>query len=162
MADHESDADREDGAVPDPRTAQMRIADRIEQFIRGSELAAAGIFALLFAIGVLDFAWEIVQVTARGAITDPRTVIGLIDTGLLLLIIVEVYQTVDAYIRQSETREIVRLIIYTGIIAMVRKAIIFRTGDYATMQSALLAALSYTIILLGLGALLWIERTEAD
>jgi hypothetical protein len=48
-------------------------------------------------------------------------VIGFIDTGLLLLTIVEVYQTVVAYTRENDTRRIVRLVIYTGVIAMVRK-----------------------------------------
>ncbi|PSP53984.1 hypothetical protein BRC67_00380, partial [Halobacteriales archaeon QH_3_68_24] len=80
-------------------------------------------------------------------------------TGLLLLIIVEVYQTVVAYTQESDTRRIVRLVIYTGVIAMVRKAIIFRTGEYATTQDALLAAVAYTAIIAGLAGLLLVERT---
>ncbi|ELY99621.1 hypothetical protein C480_20174 [Natrialba aegyptia DSM 13077] len=41
---------------------------------------------------------------------------------------------------------------------MVRKAIIFRTDEYATAQDALFAAVSYTIIIFGLVALLFAER----
>jgi uncharacterized membrane protein (DUF373 family) len=89
-------------------------------------------------------------------------VIGFIDTGLLLLIIVEVYQTVIAYTQQSDTRKIVRLVIYTGVIAMVRKVIIFRTGEYATTQDAALVALSYTIIIAGLVGLLLVERVYGE
>lgn len=135
-----------------------RIDYHLEEFVHVVELAAAAIFALLFAIGVIDLGLRIVETILSGRITNPRIVIGIIDTGLLLLIIVEVYKTVIAYIHQSETRRIVQLIIYTGIIAMVRKVIIFRTGDYATMQTALFAALSYTIIILGLGGLLLVEQ----
>ncbi|MFW6320527.1 MAG: phosphate-starvation-inducible PsiE family protein, partial [Halohasta sp.] len=93
-----------------------------------------------------------------GSITNPLGVIGLIHTGLLLLIIVEVYQTVLAYVEENDTRRIVQLVIYTGVIAMVRKAIIFRTGEYATLQDAMLAAGAYTLLILALVALLFAER----
>ena len=132
-----------------------RLADR---FVHGVELAAASVFALLFAIGVVDLSLQIVLAIRSGAITDPNVVVGFIDTGLLLLIIIEVYQTVLAYVRESETRRIVRLIIYTGVIAMVRKAIIFRTGEYSTELDALYAAVSYAMIIFGLVALLFAER----
>lgn len=140
----------------------IRFAVHIDTFVHIVELAAAGIFALLFAIGVVDLGLRIVQAIRSGQITSPAVVIRIIDTGLLLLIIVEVYQTVMAYIRQNDTRYIVRLILYTGIIAMVRKVIIYRTDDYPTMQNALIAAVAYTLILIGLGAVLLVELRNDD
>jgi uncharacterized membrane protein (DUF373 family) len=137
-------------------------ADRTDQFVRVVEMAAATVFAILFAIGVIDLTIQIVESVRSGAITDPLVVIGFIDTGLLLLIIVEVYQTVLAYVQENDTRRIVRLVIYTGVIAMVRKAIIFRTGEYATPQDALFVALSYAVIIFGLVALLVVERVFVD
>jgi hypothetical protein len=41
---------------------------------------------------------------------------------------------------------------------MVRKAIIFRTGEYPTEMDALMAAVAYTIIILGLVGLLFVEQ----
>jgi uncharacterized membrane protein (DUF373 family) len=134
-------------------------ADLTDQFVRLVEMAAATVFAVLFAIGVIDLTIQIVGAVRSGEITDPLVVIGFIDTGLLLLIIVEVYQTVLAYVRENETRRIVRLVIYTGVIAMVRKAIIFRVGEYPTTEDALFAAVSYTVIIVGLVALLVVEGT---
>jgi uncharacterized membrane protein (DUF373 family) len=139
-----------------------RIAGVTDRFVHGVEIAAAAVFAVLFAIGVVDLGLQIVGAVRSGEITDPLVVIGFIDTGLLLLIIVEVYQTVLAYVRESNTRRIVRLVIYTGVIAMVRKAIIFRTGEYDTTLDALAAAGSYTLIILGLVALLFAERVYGD
>jgi uncharacterized membrane protein (DUF373 family) len=136
------------------------VADVTDRFVQGVELAAAAVFALLFAIGVVDLGLQIVESVRSGTITDPLVVIGFIDTGLLLLIIVEVYETVVAYTRAGGTRQIVRLVIYTGVIAMVRKAIIFRTGEYATTQDALFAAIAYTVIIFGLVALLFAERVS--
>jgi uncharacterized membrane protein (DUF373 family) len=158
----DSDSREKVGPQSDDEMHASRLADRYarvtDRFIHGVELAAATVFALLFATGVIDLSLQIGRSTLDGSITDPLVVIGFIDTGLLLLIIVEVYQTVIAYTQESETRRIVRLVIYTGVIAMVRKAIIFRTGEYATTTDALLAAVAYTVIILGLVGLLYVER----
>ena len=150
-------SDEEQDGVP----LSDRYSRLVDRFVRVVELAAATVFALLFAVGVFDLIIQLVGAVRSGAITDPLVVIGFIDTGLLLLIIVEVYQTVLAYVNEDDTRQIVRLVIYTGVIAMVRKAIIFRTGEYPSTQEALLAAAAYGVIILSLVALLWIERTAA-
>ena len=163
----------DDGSGPDaePPVTQGEVqpgpladwyADLMDRFVLGIELAAATIFAVLFAIGVVDLAAQIWQSTRTGAIADPLVVIGFIDTGLLLLIIVEVYHTVLAYVQTSETHRIVQLVVYTGVIAMVRKAIIFRTDEYGTTQDALFAAVGYTVIIFGLVSLLVVERRYGD
>ena len=139
-------------------TLSERYSLLVERFVHGVELAAATVFALLFAVGVVDLILQIGDAVQSGSITDPLVVIGFIDTGLLLLIIVEVYQTVLAYVEESNTRRIVQLVIYTGVIAMVRKTIIFRTGEYATTGDALMAAAAYTIIIAGLATILFVER----
>jgi uncharacterized membrane protein (DUF373 family) len=139
-----------------------RAATVMDRFVNIVELGAAALFALLFGIGVADLALIIVEATLAGNITNPQVVIGLIDVGLLLLIIVEVYQTVVAYIRESDTRVIVRLVIYTGVIALVRKVIIYRTSEYETIENALLVALAYTILTVGLVALLYVERQTSE
>ncbi|QKY20681.1 phosphate-starvation-inducible PsiE family protein [Halolamina sp. CBA1230] len=137
-----------------------RILEFSEALIRYTEVAAAVVLGALFAIGVFDLGLQIVQSAVDGSITDPLVVVGFIDTALLLFIIVEVYQTVVAYTQESTTRRIVRLVIYTGVIAMIRKAIIFRTGEYASEQAALFAAAAYTLLILGLAVLLVVERQE--
>jgi Phosphate-starvation-inducible E. len=147
---------------PPSQTAYDRVSETTSRFINGVELAAAALFALLFGIGVIDLAIQIAETIPTGEITNPNVVIGFIETGLLLLIIIEVYETVVAYIEQSDTRRIVRLVIYTGVIAMVRKVIIYRTSEYATTQDALFAAISYAIVIFGLVALLYVERSVGD
>lgn len=151
--------DPPDTAEPGPPESLLdQYSFIISGFVQGVELAAATVFAALFAIGVIDLTLQIFEAVKSGDITDPLVVISFIDTGLLLLIIVEVYATVLAYVKESETRQIVQLVIYTGVIAMVRKVIIFRTGEYATTRDALFAAGSYGIIIFALVALLLAER----
>jgi uncharacterized membrane protein (DUF373 family) len=136
-----------------------RLVSISELLLGGVEIVAAYVLVILFAVGVFDLSLQIVQRTLSGAITDPLVVVGFIDTALLLFIIVEVYQTVVAYAQESETREIVQLVAYTGIIAMVRKVIIFRSEVFDDKGDALLTAGSYAVLLLVLGVLLYIERT---
>ncbi|MFB6250509.1 MAG: phosphate-starvation-inducible PsiE family protein [Halobellus sp.] len=156
----EDETDSETTASPERRfnVTIDRTASHIEDFVHIVEIAAAAIFALLFAIGVIDLAIQILERIQSGEIANPRAVIKIIDTGLLLLIIVEVYQTVIAYTQRTDTRRIVRLIIYTGIIAVIRKLIIFRTTDYASTQDALFAATAYTLTLVSLSVILYIEQ----
>jgi len=160
----DDDQDRDESVESAFAGGELLLSDRVSQgtdrFVHLVELAAAALFALLFAIGVVDLTVQIAGAVISGEIANPLVVIGFIETGLLLLIIVEVYETVVAYTQQSETRRIVRLVIYTGVIAMVRKAIIFRTGEYATTLDALYASVAYTTIIVGLVALLLVERSE--
>ncbi|MFQ3285500.1 MAG: uncharacterized membrane protein (DUF373 family) [Natronomonas sp.] len=153
----------ENSSNPPEQKPQQSWAERytfaVGQFVHGTELAAATVFAALFAVGVIDLMLQIFEAVRSGGITDPLVVISFIDTGLLLLIIVEVYQTVLAYVEENDTRRIVQLVIYTGVIAMVRKAIIFRTGEYGSLEEAMLAAGSYAIIIFALVALLFAERS---
>jgi len=146
------------GPVTEDGSLDTRVLAFSETLITYVEVVAALVLVVLFGIGVFDLGLQIFQSAVGGSITDPLVVVGFIDTALLLFIIVEVYQTVVAYTQESETRRIVRLVIYTGVIAMVRKAIIFRTGEYADEEAAILAAGSYTLIILGLAVLLIVER----
>ena len=144
------------------RFSAERYSVVLNRFVHGVEMVAATVFAVLFATGVVDLMLQIADAVRNGNITDPLVVIGFIDTGLLLLIIVEVYQTVLAYVEENQTRRIVQLVIYTGVIAMVRKAIIFRTGEYATVQDALIAAGAYALLIFALVSLLFAERVYGD
>lgn len=133
-------------------------AEKVDSFVHLVELAAATVFAFLFAVGVIDLSLQILESVQSGRITDPTVVIGFIDTGLLMLIIVEVYQTVVAYTQENKASTIVNLVIYTAVIAVSRKVIIFRTNEYATVSDSLLVAVSYAVLMFGLIGLLYVER----
>jgi len=154
----DEDTNAVDGPLPSADTVDDRLLAYSGTLLRYVEVVAALVLVVLFAIGVFDLGLQIFETALSGSITDPLVVVSFIDTALLLFIIVEVYHTVIAYTEESDTRRIVRLVIYTGVIAMVRKAIIFRTGEYASESAALMAAGSYTLIILGLSALLLVER----
>jgi uncharacterized membrane protein (DUF373 family) len=157
--DEAFDEDESLGHGPTMLEQKMDGAIRLsETIMRVIEVVAAYVLVGLFAIGVFDLGLQIAQQARTERIFLPEVVVGFIDTALLLFIIVEVYETVVAYTQVDDTRRIVRLVIYTGIIAIVRKVIIFRTELFDDKLQALLTAGSYTIILLALAVLLLVER----
>jgi len=150
----DSSAAAGDDASRSPVDWAVSVSERVMQAL---ELVAAFVLVALFAIGVFDLGLGIAREIRSGAISDPLVVIGFIDTALLLFIIVEVYQTVVAYARSDETARILRLVIFTGVIALVRKVIVYRTGEFETKQEALLVAGSYGLLTLTLAVLLYVS-----
>lgn len=144
----------ESGRLPDVQ----RLVDGSDYLMHTIEAAGAIVFAVLFAIGLFDLVVLIVEAVRTGNISDPSEVITFVDRGLLLFIIAEVYQTVVAYVRQQAPRTILRLVIFTGIIAIVRKVIVFRTDVFGSKIEALTVAGAYTILLLGLAVLMVVEQ----
>ena len=127
------------------------MTDRIETFastsedvMRWLELGAAYFLVVLFAIGVFDLGLSLVDLFTSGQFTDPNAVIDLIDTVLVLLIIVEVYQTVIAF---SRDEPVTRIVITAALIAIARKVISFRPDEFASTQEALLSAVTFSILL---------------
>jgi uncharacterized membrane protein (DUF373 family) len=136
----------------------MRAEDyvvRSEQAMKWLELAAAYFLVALFAIGVFDLGLSLYYLLASGEFTDPDAVIDLIDTVLVLLIIVEVYQTVIAF---SRDEPVVRIVINAALIAIARKVISYRPSEFANIDEAFVAAGAYAILLGVLIAAFYVVR----
>lgn len=126
-----------------------------EDVIMWLELAAAYFLVGLFAIGVFDLGLSMWNLLASGNFTNPDAVIELIDTVLLLLIIVEVYQTVVAF---SRNEPVVRIVINAALIAIARKVISFRLSEFQSVEEAFIAAAAYAMLLAVLIATFYIIR----
>lgn len=110
-------------------------------------LGAAYFLLLLFLIGVFDLFLSLYRLLVAGNFTDPNEVVGLLDSVLLLLIIVEVHRTLLAY---AKGEPVLRIVVSASIIAIARRAISFRLEDYGTGEETLLAALSIAVLVLAL------------
>jgi uncharacterized membrane protein (DUF373 family) len=110
-------------------------------------LGAAYFLLLLFLIGVFDLFLSLYRLLVAGTFTDPNEVVGLLDSVLLLLIIVEVHRTLVAY---AKGEPVLRIVVSASIIAVARRAISFRLEDYGSGQETVLAALSIALLVLAL------------
>ena len=131
------------------------LLSKIDQVMRFAQGITAFVVVCLFVIGVIDLILEIISLFRSGRITEVTAVIGVIEFVLLLFIIVEAYRTIVAYARQQEAKTILTLVTYTGIIAVIRKIIIFRPEEIGG-QEALLIAVGYGVLLVALGVLVLI------
>ena len=131
------------------------FAARSESIMRWLELGAAYFLVALFAIGVFDLGLSLYDLLVSGRFTDPDAVIDLIDTVLLLLIIVEVFQTVVAF---SRNEPVIRIVINAALIAIARKVISYRPGEYESIEQAFVAAGSFTLLLAVLVAAFFVIR----
>ena len=117
---------------------------RSETIMKWLELGAAYFLVALFAIGVFDLGLSLYELMLSGRFTDTGAVIDLIDTVLILLIIVEVYETVIAF---SRNEPVTRIVITAALIAIARKVISFRPGEYGNINEAFVAAGAFSLLL---------------
>ena len=134
-------------------------ASRSERVMQWLELGAAYFLVVLFAIGVFDLGISLYELVSSGTFTDPNSVIDLIDTVLVLLIIVEVFETVVA---SSRREPVVRIVINAALIAIARKVISYRPSEYESVQQAFIAASSFTLLLVALIGAFYAVRRIAD
>ncbi|WP_225917798.1 phosphate-starvation-inducible PsiE family protein [Halobaculum rubrum] len=136
----------------------MRIEDAVEPSEQGMKLLEVGtayFLMVLFAIGFVDLLLVLVELLLSGEFTDPNQVIDIIDTVLVLLIIVEIHQTVVAF---SRNEPVVRIVISAALIAITRKVISFRPGEYASIDDAFVAASAFSLLLAVLVAAYFVVR----
>ncbi|WP_284012104.1 phosphate-starvation-inducible PsiE family protein [Halobaculum litoreum] len=136
----------------------MQIEDAVEPSEQGMKLLEVGtayFLMVLFAIGFLDLLLVLYELIVSGQFTDPNQVIDIIDTVLVLLIIVEIHQTVVAF---SRNEPVVRIVIAAGLIAISRKVISFRPDEYATIDDAFVAAGAFSLLLAVLIAAFFVVR----
>lgn len=123
-------------------------------------LATAYFTLVLFLIGVFDLLLGLWDLVSSGNFTNPLAVVGLLDTVLLLLILVEVHRTLIAYARDEP---VVRIVIGAAIIAVAREIISFRIEEFETATDALTAAGGFGILLIGLVVAYFVVRyTEPE
>ena len=127
--------------MQDPRT----VAGPSGVTMRWMVLVVAYILVGLFVIGVFDLLVSLGDLLVSGQFVDPFFVVGLIDTVLTLLIIVEIHRLLLAYIRQDP---VIQIVINVGIIAIAREIISFRVGDYGGTSEALFGAAALAVLLL--------------
>jgi len=110
-------------------------------------LGAAYFLLILFLIGVFDLFVSLYRLLVAGEFTDPVAVVGLLDSVLLLLVIVEVHRTLVAYARGQP---VLRIVVSAAIVAASRRVISYRLEDYATGEEALLVAAAIGVLVLSL------------
>ncbi|WP_414837596.1 phosphate-starvation-inducible PsiE family protein [Candidatus Nanosalina sp. VS9-1] len=123
---------------------EATLAKKMERVMDYLQLAVVVILVILFGIAVYDLGLELYELIITGQFYDPISLIGILETALLLFLIVEVFRTSVAHL---EGLKVLPLVVDVAIIGIVRSIITFRLDDFQTMTDAVLASLAYAIIL---------------
>lgn len=109
---------------------------------------ALGVFLLiLFAIGVFDVGFQIYRLMVSGDFTEVTKIVGLIDTVLLLLIVLEVFRDLESYVKG---KNLLPVIVEIGIIAVIRKIITTVASGTGKGLETIYSSLSSLLLLIGL------------
>lgn len=123
---------------------EATLAKKMERIMDYLQLVVVFILVILFGIAVYDLGLELYQLIVTGQFYDPMSLIGILETALLLFLIVEVFRTSVAHL---EGLKVLPLVVDVAIIGIVRSIITFRLTDFQNMNEAVLASLAYAIIL---------------
>ena len=117
------------------------------ELLRWFVLATTYFLLALFLIGIYDLGLGLYLLIITGEYTDPAAVVGLIDTVLLLLIVIEVHRTLIAY---ANDNPVLPIVVSAAIIAVSRQVISFRVDEFEPTGDVLPAAVGLAVLLLSL------------
>ncbi|NEU55802.1 phosphate-starvation-inducible PsiE family protein [Halorussus sp. MSC15.2] len=144
------------------RIEATQFTGLLERGITILQTAIAAFLVVLLVLGVVNLGIVIGRSILVRDVTDTTATLSLvrssIDIVLYLFVIVELYQTVVAYV---EAQSVVMAVIHAGLIAVVRQIITFKPDDYGPTEAITIAGV-YVVLLLGLLIGFWVVHREID
>ena len=140
-----------------------RVTSALDTVVEYAQSAVAVLLALLLVGGVVNLAFLLGRAVLAQELLlleDTFTLISdAIDLVLYLFIVVELYNTVVAYVK---ARSVVRAVVHAGIIGVTRQIITFKPDDYADAQATMFAAIAYALLLVALFVGFYVVHQEPD
>jgi uncharacterized membrane protein (DUF373 family) len=109
--------------------------DRLIVYIEGVVVALLTILAVL---GVIDIVLKMLEVTRADGFMTPEGITRTIDTVLVVFIVIELIRIALAYMNHQD---VVGTVLEAGLVAVVRKLVIFEGGDKMLEKAAALGIL---------------------
>ena len=124
------------------------VGNRFNVVVQLLQSALAALLVVLLALGVFDIVLIVSQPFFEGNVREPGQISSIItnsvDTILYLLIVVELYHTIIAYV---ENRDVIRAVVHAGLIAVARKIITLKPDEFESMNALLQASGAYGLLL---------------
>lgn len=121
------------------------------------ERAIAALLVIIAVLGSVDLVVELYNAVSDKGYLTPETILRVLDSVLVVFIVIELFNIAVAYMSR---RNVVTTVMEAGLVAVVRKLVIFEsTGDalYVLMKAG---ALSVLIVAIGLTWFL-LRRSDA-
>lgn len=121
----------------------MLYIDRLNRVVVYIEGAVTVLLVILAALGVVDIVLKMLEVTRADGFMTPEGIIRTIDTVLIVFIVIELIRIAVAYMQH---KNVIGVVLEAGLVAVVRKLVIFETGP-----DMLEKALALSVLILSVG-----------
>lgn len=102
------------------------------------EGAVAALLLVLAILGVIDILITMFEVASADGFITPEGITRTIDTVLVVFIVIELIRIAVAYMRH---KNVIGTVLEAGLVAVVRKIVIFEGGSNALSDALALSAL---------------------
>ncbi len=152
-------APQENGEPPADRLRTRRLAEHVERLEYVVMWFLIAMMGIVIVLAVIDLAWVLLDdfLSPPLALLDIGELLELFGLFLLVLIGIELLETLKAYVRERLIRA--EVVILVAVIALARKII---TLDVSEESSASLGAIAAMLVALGLTYFLIRRTHDAD
>ena len=123
------------------------MIDNVKKFERVMMIVLIALMAMVVVVSIADLAWVLIKdiISPPLVLLDVDELLDVFGMFLLVLIGIELLESLKAYVREREIRA--EIIILVALIALARKII---TLDVKEVPSASLLGIAATILALGI------------
>ncbi|MDO9557036.1 MAG: phosphate-starvation-inducible PsiE family protein [Coriobacteriia bacterium] len=119
----------------------MHVAvDALEKII-------ALLLVVIAALGAVDLVVEMYSAVAETGYLTPDSILRVLDSVLVVFIVIELFNIALAYMKR---KNVIATVMEAGLVAVVRKLVIFETNADATSVLMKASALALLIVAIGL------------
>ncbi|MDZ4654619.1 MAG: phosphate-starvation-inducible PsiE family protein [Coriobacteriia bacterium] len=120
------------------------MSTALEKIVHWVEMAVATLLVIMAVIGTVDVVIQLVRLFSAEGFLTPEGITRVLDTVLVVFIVVELFNIALAYLQR---RNVIPIVLEAGLVAVVRKLVVFESGT-AVLEKA--AALSMLILAVGI------------
>lgn len=119
--------------------------DLMHKIVDVLERAISVLLVVMAALGIVDLVVEMYAAVTKTGFLTPEAIVKVLDSVLIIFVVLELFNIALAYLQR---RDVIGTVMEAGLVAVVRKLVIFETsGDaaYVLMKGAALALLTVAV-----------------
>lgn len=132
------------------------FTERMHALVQLLERVLIVLLLLMAALAIVEVGFELYTAATGPGFLPPDAVLNVLDAVLVVFIIIELVNTAFAYI---ERRNVVGTVLEAGLVAVVRKLIIFDTD--ATASYVLMKGAGLAVLILAIGVTWYLLRRSS-
>lgn len=105
------------------------------------------------ALGAVDLVVEMYNAVSERGYLTPDTILRVLDSVLVVFIVIELFNIALAYMKR---KNVIATVMEAGLVAVVRKLVIFETSGDA--QYILMKAIALAVLILAIGSTWYLLR----